>query len=97
MAYESCLNKAGEGRVLKWVLLMQRRSASLESGGGHSVHGDLYPEASESSWISDAGSFSRQGGFNASNLAVHFEGDEMVEISDISTGVLDSDQHMEQV
>ena len=76
---------------------LQRRTASLESGGGQSAHGEFYPEASESSWISDAGSFSRQGGFNASNLAVHFEGDEVIEISDISTGVLDSDQHMEQV
>lgn len=52
---------------------------------------------SDSSWISEAGSFSRQGGFNASNLAVHFEGDEIVEISDISTGIMDSDQHIEQV
>ncbi|DBA77690.1 TPA: hypothetical protein ACH3X2_008392 [Trebouxia sp. C0005] len=74
-----------------------RRTASIESGGGHSAHGELYPEGSESSWISDAGSFSRQGAFNASNLAVHFEGDEIVEISDMSTGVLDSDPHMEHV
>ena len=79
------------------MLPVQRRTASLESGGGHSAHGELYPEGSESSWISDAGSFSRQGGFNASNLAVHFEGDEIVEISDMSTGVLDSDPHMEHV
>ena len=78
--------------------LLQRRSASLEGGGGgaQSAHADLFPELSDSSWVSDAGSFSRQGGFN-SNLAVHFEGDEVVEISDISTGVMDSDQHMEQV
>ena len=76
--------------------MLQRRSASQESGGAHSAHGDLFPELSDSSWVSDAGSFSRQGGFN-SNLAVHFEGDEMIEISDISTGILDSDQHVEQV
>lgn len=80
------------------MLWLQRRSASLESAGGGapSVHGDLFPELSDSSWVSDAGSFSRQGGFN-SNLAVHFEGDEMIEISDMSTGVMDSDQHFEQV
>ena len=78
-------------------LVMQRRTASVESAGGQSAYGDLYPEASESSWVSEAGSFSRHGGFNASNLAVHFEGDEIVEISDISTGVMDSDHHIEQV
>lgn len=77
-------------------MMLQRRTASVESGGAQSVQ-EMYPEASESSWVSDAGSFSRQGGFNASGLAVHFEGDEIVEISDMSTGVLDSDQLLEQV
>lgn len=67
----------------------------MESGGAHSAHGDLFPELSDPSWVSDAGSFSRQ--VYNSNLAVHFEGDEVVEISDISTGVMDSDQHLEQV
>ena len=77
---------------------MQRRSASLDlRRGAQFQQGELHPEMSDSSWISDAGSFSRLGGFNAPSLTVHFEGDEVVEISDISTGVLDSDQNMDQV
>ena len=91
----TCAQLSGQKGVL------QRRSASIESGGAPSALGELYPEASECSWVSEAGSFSRHGGFNAPNLAVHFEGDEVVEISDIShdisTGMMDSDHHIEQV
>ena len=63
--------------------------------GGHSFQAEMYPEQSEPSWVSDNGSVSRRT-FNASHLAVHFEGDEVVEISDIST-MLGSDNHLDRV
>ena len=56
---------------------------------------EMYPEQSEPSWASDNGSISRRA-FNSSHLAVHFEGDEVVEISDIST-MLDTDHHLDRV
>lgn len=58
-------------------------------------HAEMHPEASEPSWASETGSTSRRA-FNAPHLAVHFEGDEVVEISDIST-MLDSDHHLDRV
>ena len=71
---------------------LQQRTASVESVGGH---GEMHPEASEPSWASEAGSVSRRT-IPASHLAVHFEGDEVVEISDIST-LLDSDHHLDRI
>ena len=67
----------------------------MESVEGPSFQTEMYPEQSEQSWMSDNGSMSRRA-FNASHLAVHFEGDEVVEVSDIST-MLDSDHHLDRV